>query len=192
VDEQEHPAGAETSRPSAPGATPPVTEPAVTEPAVTEPVVAQERRRRGAGARRVLTSRGAGWVAAAILAGAVVALSVVLATSSSTTVLQLAGAARSFRFVPAGGRAEIVTVPPNALPTSWVPANAPSGRVRVQIRPGGPPGGMRVEVPVVVLPAGGQARPGRWVQVPARVWVQVPAGMVAPVPTASPAKSSAH
>jgi hypothetical protein len=189
VDEQEHPAGAETPRPSAPGATPPVTGPAVTEPAA-----AQEQRRRGAGARRVLTSRGAGWVAAAILVGAVVALSVVLATSSSTTVLQLAGAARSFRFVPAGGRAEIVTLPPNALPTSWVvvPANAPSGRVRVQIRPGGPPGGMRVEVPVVVLPAGGQARAGRWVQVPARVWVQVPAGMVAPVPTASPAKSSAH
>jgi len=135
-------------------------------------------------------------VAAAILAGAVVALSVVLATSSSTTVLQLAGAARSFRFAPAGGRAEIEAFPPNApLPTSWVliPANAPPGRVRVQIRPGAPPGGVRVEVPVAVLPAGGppQARAGRWVQVPARVWVQVPAGVVAPVPTASPAKSSA-
>ncbi|HYA53320.1 MAG TPA: hypothetical protein VEG33_19400, partial [Streptosporangiaceae bacterium] len=160
----------------------PVTEPTVTEPTVREPAITQEQRRRGAGARRALTSRGAGWVAAAILAGAVVALSVVLATSSSTTVLQPAGAAWSFRFVPAGGGAEIVALPPNALPTSWV-----------QIRPGVPPGGVRVEVPVVVRPAGGpaQARAGRWVQVPARVWVQVPAGVVAPVPTASPAKSSA-
>ena len=60
-----------------------------------------------------------------------------------------------------------------------VPANAP-------------PGGVRVQVPAIVLPAGGRAQAGRWVQVPARVWVQVPAGVVSPVPTASPAKSTAH
>ena len=63
--------------------------------------------------------------------------------------------------------------------TIVVPANAP-------------PGGLRVQVPAVVLPAGGKAPPGRWVQVPARVWVQVPARVVAPAPAASPAKSTAH
>ena len=99
MDEQEHPAGAEAAGPSAPGATPPVAEPAIPQP---------ERRRRGEGARKALTSRGAGWVAAAILAGAIVALSVVLATASSTTVLQPAGAVRSFRVIPAGGAAGIV------------------------------------------------------------------------------------
>ena len=103
MDEQEHPAEAEAAGASAEGATPPVTEPAIPRP---------ERRRRGEGARKALTSRGAGWVAAAVLAGAVVALSVVLATAPSTTVLQ-PGAARSFRFVPAGGGAEIVSLPPN-------------------------------------------------------------------------------
>ena len=199
MDEQEHPAGAEPTGASAPGATPPVTEPAIARP---------ERRRRGEGARKALTSRGAGWVVAAVLAGAVVALSVVLATASSTTVLQPVGAARSFRFVTAGGRTVIVSVPPNArLRTSWVqiPANAPPRSVSVvrSRRTCGPVAcdrrsgeratrSLRVQVPAVVLPAGGNAQPGRWVQVPARVWVQVPAGVVVPAPTASPAKSTAH
>lgn len=199
MDEQEHPAEAEAAGASAEGATPPVTEPAIPGP---------ERRRRGEGARTALTSRGAGWVVAAVLAGAVVALSVVLATASPTTVLQT-GATRSFRLVPAAGRAEIVSLPPNApLRASWVQirGNAPPGSVtivgppvvlpggvRVEVPANAPPGGLRVEVPAVVLPAGRvQARPGRWVQVPARVWVQVLAGMVAPAPTASPAKSTAH
>ena len=199
MDEQEHPAGAEAPGSSAAGARPPVTEPAIPRP---------ERRRRGEGARKALTSRGAGWVAAAILAGGVVALSVVLATAPSTTVLLPAGAARSFRFAPAGGGAEIVALPPNApLRASWVqvpanappggvrvvlPANAPPGGVRVQVPANAPPGGVRVQVPAIVLPAGGKAQAGRWVQVPARVWVQVPAGVVSPAPTASPAKSAAH
>ena len=147
-------------------------------------------------------------MAAAILAGAVVALSVVLATAPSTTVLLPAGAARSFRFVPAGGGAEIVSLPPNAplrAPRVQIPANAPPGSVRIAIPanapPGSiqvvlpaaaPPGGVRVQVPAIVLPAGGRAQGGRWVQVPARVWVQVPAGVVSPAPAASPAKSAAH
>src|SRR5215813_14101976 len=110
VDEQEHPAGAEASEPSAAGAPPPVTEPGIPRP----------ERRRGEGARKALTSRGAGWVAAAILAGAVVALSVVLATTSSTTALP-PGAVRSFRIVAAGGGGEIVSLPGNApLPASRV------------------------------------------------------------------------
>jgi hypothetical protein len=196
VDEQEHPAGAEAPGPSAPDATPPVTEPAIAGP---------ERRRRGEGAREALTSRGAGWVAAAVLAGAVVALSVVLATGSPATVLQVGAA----RLVPAGGRTEIVSLVPNGpLRASWVQihGNAPSGSVTIvgpaAVQPGSvrvalpanaPPGGLRVEVPVVVLPAGrAQVPAGRWVQVPARVWVQVPAGVVVPAPTASPAKSTAH
>jgi hypothetical protein len=198
VDEQEHPAGAEGEEPSAAGAPPPVTEPAIPRP---------EQRRRGEGARKALTSRGAGWVAAAILAGAVVALSVVLATGSSTTVLQPVGAARSFRLVPGAGGAEIVPFPANApasrvqirangpLRTSWVevPANAPPGGISVTLPAGARPGGVRVEVPAVVVPLGGaQGPPGRWVEVPARVWIQVPAGVVSPAPTASPAKSAAH
>jgi hypothetical protein len=212
VDEQEHPAGAEGEEPSAAGAPPPVTEPAIPRP---------EQRRRGEGARKALTSRGAGWVAAAILAGAVVALSVVLATGSSTTVLQPVGAARSFRLVPGAGGAEIVPFPANApasrvqirangpLRTSWVevpanaplraswvevPANAPPGGISVTLPAGARPGGVRVEVPAVVVPVRGQAQvpPGRWVEVPARVWIQVPAGVVSPAPTASPAKSAAH
>ena len=212
MDEQEHPAGAEASEPSAAGAPPPVTEPGIPRP---------ERRRRGEGARKALTSRGAGWVAAAFLAGAVVALSVVLATASPATVLQ-PGAVRSFRLGPAGGRTEIVALPPNAPRASWVqvPANAPPGGVRVEIpanappgsfsvtlpanaRPGGVmvqvpanarPGGVMVEVPAIVVPAGGtiHAPAGRWVQVPARVWVQVPVGVVFPAPAASPSKASAH
>jgi hypothetical protein len=155
-------------------------------------------------------------VVAAVLAGAVVALSVVLATASSTSVLQPAGAARSFRFVTAGGRTTIVSLPPSArvqvpanapFRTSWVevpanaplrvswvqvPANAQPGSVTIVGPANAPPGAMRVQVPAVVLPGGGNARPGRWVQVPARVWVQVPARVVAPAPAASPAKSTAH
>ena len=194
MDEQEHPAEAEPTGASAPDATPPVTEPAIPGP---------ERHRRGEGARKALTSRGAGWVTAAVLAGAVVALSVVLATAPSTTVLQPAGAARSFRFGTAGGRTMIVSFPPGArvqvpanapLRRSWVevPAGAQRGSVTIVGPAGAPPGAPGVQVPAVVLPAGGNARPGRWVQVPARVWVQVPAGVVAPAPAASPAKSTAH
>jgi len=212
VDEQEHPAGAEAEGPFAAGEPSPVPEPAIPRP---------ERRRRGEGARKALTSRGAGWVAAALLAGFAVALLIVLPTGSSTTVLQPVGAARSFRLVPGGGGAEIVPFPANApasrvqihanapLRASWVqvPANAPPGSVRVEIpanaRPRGisvtlpasaRPGGVRVEVPAVVVPVSGrvQGPPGRWVEVPARVWVRVPAGVVSPAPAASPAKSTAH
>jgi hypothetical protein len=133
-------------------------------------------------------------VVAAVLAGAVVALSVVLATAS-TSVLQPVGAARSFRFATAGGRTVIVSVPPNArLRTSWVevPANARPGSVTIVGPANAPPGAVRVQVPAAVLPAGGNAQPGRWVQVPARVWVQVPARVVVPAPAASPANSTAH
>jgi hypothetical protein len=185
VDEQELPAGAEAPGPSAPGPTPPDPEPAIPRP-----------ERRGEGARRALTSRGAGWVTAAILAGAVVALSVVLATGSATTVLQPAGAPR-FRIVTAGGGGGIVALPPNGpLRVSWVqvPANARPGSVTIVGPANARPGAVRVEVPVAALPAAGriQVPAGRWVEVPARVWVQVPAGVVAPAPTASPAKSTAH
>jgi hypothetical protein len=170
MDEQEHPAGAEGPGPSALGATPPVTEPAIPRPEL----------RRGEGARKALTSRGAGWVVAAILAGAVVAFSVVLATASSTTVLRSAGAIRSFRLAPAGSGPQIVALPPNV----------PPGSVRVQIPANAPPASVRVALPAVVLPAGGQVHAGRWVQVPARMWIQVPAGVVAPAPKASLTKTA--
>jgi hypothetical protein len=134
-------------------------------------------------------------VAAAVLAGAVVALSVVLATGSSATVLQPAGAAR-FRFVTAGGGAQIVSPPNVPLRASWVQiaANAPPGRVMIVGPANVRPGGVMIVGPANAPPVGGrvQVPAGRWVEVPARVWVQVPARVVAPAPAASPAKSTAH
>jgi len=64
----------------------------------------------------------------------------------------------------------------------------------VQVPANARPGGVMVEVPAIVVPAGGtvHAPAGRWVQVPARVWVQVPVGVVFPAPAASPSKASAH
>src|SRR6516162_8977032 len=144
VDEQEHPAGAEAPGPSASAATPPVTEPATPRP---------EQQRWGEGARKALTSRGAGWVAAAILAGAVVAFLVVPAPAP--TVL-LPGAARSFRVGPAGGRTEIVSPPPGALRTSWVqvPAGAPLRTSWVEVPANAPPRGIQVVLPANARPRG--------------------------------------
>jgi hypothetical protein len=150
-------------------------------------------------------------VVAAVLAGAVVALSVVLATASSTSVLQPAGAARSFRFVTEGGRTMIVPLRPSArvqvpanrpLRTSWVevPANGPLRTSWVEVPANGPLRTSWVEVPAnappgsvrIVGPAG--APPGALrVQVPAVVlpaggnarpgrWVQVPARVWVQVP----------
>jgi hypothetical protein len=178
VDEQEHPAGPEPSGPSPSSVTSPITEPATAQP---------ERHRRGRAVRKALSSRGAGWVVAAVLAGAVVTLSVILAAASTTAVLQPVGAVRSFRVVPAGARPAIVSLPPNGpLP----------GGAWVQVPPNGPlPGGAWVQVPPNgLLPAGMRAQgpAGRWVQVPARVWVQVPAGLLVPAPRTPAPKASAH
>jgi hypothetical protein len=213
VDEQEHPAGAEPTGASAPGAIPPVTEPAVARP---------ERRRRGEGARKALSSRGAGWVVAAVLAGAVVALSVVLATASSTSVLQPVGAARSFRFVTAGGRTMIVPLPPSArvevpanappgaswvqvpanapLRTSWVevPAGAQPGNVTIVGPAGAPPGALRIQVPAGARPGSVTIVGPAGGNAPGR-WVEIPARVWIQVPArvvapapAASPKSTAH
>jgi hypothetical protein len=148
VDEQEHPAGPEPSGPSPSSVTSPITEPAIAQP---------ERHRRGKAVRKALSSRGAGWVVAAVLAGAVVTLSVILAAASTTAVLQPVGAVRSFRVVPAGARPAIVSLPPNGPLPAGVRAQGPAGRW--------------VQVPARV-----------WVQVPAGLLVPAPR---TPAPKAS-------
>src|SRR5690348_3803791 len=126
VDEQEHSASPETPES---GETAPATEPAaVTGPtgvtgsapvvgpapatglmavpgpeAVTGPAPGPGRERRGEGVRDVITSRGAGWAVAAAMAGAVVGLSVAMATSSSPRSW-CSPTARPARAVPRPGR----------------------------------------------------------------------------------------
>ena len=113
VDEQEHAASPETP---ASGDTAPVTGPAP----------GPGRDRRGDGVRDVLTSRGAGWAVAAAMAGAVVGLSVAMATSSSPTVVVQPDGAAGLRGAPAGpARA--------ALPGGALRAVAPGGRVQAQV-----------------------------------------------------------
>jgi hypothetical protein len=104
MDEQEHSGGQEPAEPQepqapaepqAPGGTSPITMPSAGRP---------QQGHRGAAVRKALTSRGAGWVVAAVLAGAVVALSVVLATSPSAVAVQVPFRAVGPAFVgPAGG-----------------------------------------------------------------------------------------
>ena len=130
MDEQEHSASPETpaSGETAPAAgQTPVTEPR----AVTGTATGPARERRADGVRDVITSRGAGWAAAAAMAGAVVGLSIAMATSSSPTV----GAARA------------------ALPGGALRAVAPGGRVQAQA-----PARLRLQAPVrlrIHVPAGG-------------------------------------
>ncbi len=129
MDEQEHSAGPE---PQSPSVTSPGEAPAAGQP---------ERPRRGETIRKALISRGAGWVVAAALAGAVVALSVVLATASPTTVVLPVGAARPALLGPAGAgpaRQEVpgglpapphlrVEVPGGLLVPACVPMGIPYG-----------------------------------------------------------------
>jgi hypothetical protein len=91
VDEQEHAGGAEPVPPPADGATAPL-------PA---PDGAGQRRGRGAAARRAFTSRAAGWVVAAVLAGVIIGLLVSFARTSPTVAVTQAGPAR-FGIGPAG------------------------------------------------------------------------------------------
>jgi hypothetical protein len=89
VDEQELPDGAEPSGPPAGGATAPL-----------PPAETGQRPGRGDAARRALTSRAAGWVVAAVLAGVIIGLLVGLARPSPT--IAVAGPVRQFTFGPAG------------------------------------------------------------------------------------------
>jgi hypothetical protein len=130
-----------------------------------EPVAGQPGRRGGRGARAALTGRAAGWVVAAVLAGAVIALSVVLTTASSTTLVQQVGAPRYAHVPLAAGppgralaqRVQVVLpgrrVPPNVL----IPPAVLAGRGRV-LSPGllpvcRVPAGVLVLVPAAATPA---------------------------------------
>lgn len=128
MDEQEHPAGQEPSGPQEPSTTSPITTPAAGRP---------ERHRRGAAARKALTSRAAGWVVATALAGAVVALSVVLATGSSPSVVAVRG--------PFPGMGSVV-IGPGGLPPFGSPRQV---RVHMGVVQTGP-GGVRVVLPAKV------------------------------------------
>ena len=89
MDEEELADGAEPSGPLADGATAPL-----------PPAETGQRPGRGAAARRALTSRAAGWVVAAVLAGVIIGLLVGLARPSPAVTVS--GAARQFTFGPAG------------------------------------------------------------------------------------------
>jgi hypothetical protein len=208
VDEQEHPANPE---PPASGETAPVTgPPAGAGPdagagttAGSGPVAATGtaavpvapgaagsgaaepgRERRGDGVRDVLTSRATGWAVAAAMAGAVVGLSVAMATSSSPTVVVQPDSAAGLRGTAA--RAARAAVPGGVLqavaPGGRVPARAPA-RLRVQV-----PAAATRQAPArlrIQIPAGGALR------APAKLRIQVPAAatrrapalrLLAPVP----------
>jgi len=183
MDEHEHsatpgpPERQEAPTSPQPGVTPPATAPAAGQP---------EPRRRGGAVRKALTSRGAGWVVATAMTGAVVALAVVLATAPPSVFAQRVGAVRSITLGPAFGGPVCVQVPAKTLTpaqikgqgpvTSWV--LVPAGAVHVQVPANGP---FRVGL---IAPGCLRVLPGRYVQIPA------PAGSRQPVsPSASPSAS---
>ena len=147
VDEQEHSASPET--------------PASGEPTVPATGASTPTDRRGDGVRDVLTSRGAGWAVAAAMAGAVVGLSVAMATSSSPTVVLQPDSAAGLHGTAAGAvRATVPGGAPRAV--------APGGRVQAQA-----PARLRIQAPArlrIQISAGGA------LQAPARLRIQVPAG----------------
>ena len=150
VDEQEHATSPET--PAAGDMAP-----------VTGPAPGPGRDRRGDGVRDVLTSRGAGWAVAAAMAGAVVGLSVAMATSSSPTVVVQPDGAAGLRGTPAGpARA--------ALPGGALQAVAPGGRVPAQV-----PVRLRIQTPArlrIQVPAAGP------LQAPGAVRLRIRPGQV--------------
>ncbi len=106
---------------------------------VTGPAAGPERDHRADGVREALTSRGAGWAVAAAMTGAVVGLSVAMATSSApTVVIQPEGVLRG---IPAGG-ARV------AVPGGGVQAQGP---VRLRLRAGAR---LRAQVPAALPLAG--------------------------------------
>ena len=115
MDEQELPDGVEPSGPPAESATAPLPPPAGT----------GQQPGRGGAARRALTSRAAGWVVAAVLAGVIIGLLVGLARPSPTVAV--AGAVRQFTIGPAG-------LPPGAV----VGPVGPGRHVTVFCGAGGP------------------------------------------------------
>lgn len=118
----------------------------------TEPVTASAApaadapRSRSGGARRLgsaLTSRMAGWIVAAALAGAIVAVSVTGLTTPSVTGFVTPSAAQITVHGPLGARRQIIAIPRPAQ----FRVTAPAGPVLVmpaQIVPGGPISGVFV------------------------------------------------
>jgi hypothetical protein len=130
------------------------------------------RDRRADGFREALTSRGAGWAVAAAMTGVVVGLSVAMATSSPTVVVQpesLAGRGGT----PLGAlRAAVPGGAVRALPPVRLRLIPPGARA--QVPAGGPlqaPARLRLVAPGAraQVPAGGP------LQAPARLRLQIPA-----------------
>jgi hypothetical protein len=86
---------------------------------------------RGAAVRRALTSRGAGWVVAAALAGAVVALSVVLATSPSGVAVRVPLRAVGPVSIGPGGVPAFYGAPRNMRMHGWNIISIAPGQVQM-------------------------------------------------------------
>ena len=165
----------------------------------------------------MLTSRGAGWAVAAAMAGAVVGLSVAMATSSSPTIVVQPEGAAGLRGTPAGpvraalpGGALQAPAPAVACRLRCphdcgsrsrpgcgiqVPAAGPlqtPARLRIQVPAGGPlqaPARLRIQVPA----AGPLQAPARLrIQVPAGGPLQAPARLRIQVPAAGPLQAPAQ
>lgn len=122
----------------------------------------------GQGVRAALVSRGTGWAVAAALAGAVVGLSVAMATSSPpTVVVEPEGAAGARALVPAGQPGRVAPRPQVSVGVS-VPA---------VLAPGIPPGRVRVRIPARLR-----------IQVPVFMRGQVPVGLAGPVRVIGPVR----
>ena len=185
MDEQELPDGAEPSGPPADGATAPL-----------PPAETAQRPGRGGGARRVLTSRAAGWVVAAVLAGVIIGLLVGLGRPVQTVAVS--GVARQFTIGPAGlppgatvvgpfGPARHITVFCGAgmpLHAVIIGGGQPGWSVSIT-RPGKlpmrqlvPPGAVRVWLPYVPPIISWEYVRGQQVKLPAGVPVRVQLPMV--------------
>lgn len=127
------------------------------------------RDRRADGFREALTSRGAGWAVAAAMTGVVVGLSVAMAASSPTVVVQPEGVAGRGGAPPGALRAAVPGGAVRALPPVRLRLVAPGARA--QVPAGGP------------LPAPARLR----LQIPAERPLQAPSQLriLAPVPGAA-------
>ena len=155
VDEREHPASPETPADPAAGQVTAIT--------------GAGRERRADGVREALTSRGAGWAVAAAMAGAVVGLSVAMATSPSPTVVVQPEGLGGFPAGPGGS-----------------PAGA-GGSLAGAVRASVPGGAVQAQAPVrlrLQAPARMRALAGAPLQAPARLRLQVPVRL----PVQSPAR----
>jgi hypothetical protein len=184
LDEQEHAGGAEPLPPPADGATAPLPDAA-----------GASQSRRGATARRALTSRAAGWVVAAVLAGIIIGLLVGFARSSPAVSVAQAGPARFSIGAAAlppgamaglgGGQRQIVTGPAGVSRQIILPAALAPGAVIVG--PAGAPGKVAACPPGVAtgpvrvfLPAVPARVSWRFVQLPAAAGAQLPASWAVP------------